>query len=122
MSKKNNQNVENVDVENVENVDVEVVDMNTGQEDQPVPNTTNYDVTVDTTDKFVNEVISSLGEFSYAETNNLLSFIQQSRTNVPINIMNDVLSRIASFPWKAVNGVMSNIATHQDEYFIINNK
>lgn len=92
-----------------------------GVEDvQPVPNTTNYDVTVNTTDKFVNEVIASLGEYSYAETNEIITIVQTHRNNVPVNIINEILSRISSFPWKGVNGLMSNVANKQDEYFVIN--
>ena len=115
--KKNNTN------ETVENVaTIDNLNETQGVEDvQPVPNTTNYDVTVNTTDKFVNEVIASLGEFSYSETNQIISFVQTSRVNVPINIINEILSRIASFPWKAVNGLMGNIANKQDDYFVINN-
>lgn len=119
MKKNNNENVtENVaTIENLNesNENVEAT------ETQPTPNTTNYDVTINTTDKFVDDVISCLGEFSYSETNQIISFVQSSRVNVPINLINEILSRIASFPWKAVNGLMANIANKQDEYFVINN-
>ena len=114
--KKNNTN------ETVENVaTIENLNETQGVEDvQSVPNTTNYDVTVNTTDKFVNEVIASLGEYSYAETNEIITIVQTHRNTVPVNIINEILSRISSFPWKGVNGLMSNVANKQDEYFVIN--
>jgi hypothetical protein len=104
----------------IEEATIENLNENINVDEQPAPNTTTYEVIISTTDKFVNDVINALGEFSYAETNQILSAIQNNR-NMPISNINEILNRIASFPWKAVNGVMTIVSTKQDEYFIVNN-
>ena len=103
----------------IEEATIENLNKNINVDEQPAPNTTTYEVIISTTDKFVNDVINALGEFSYAETHHILSAIQNNR-NMPISSINEILNRIASFPWRAVNSVMTIVSTKQDEYFIVN--
>lgn len=103
----------------IEEATIENLNRNANVDGQPAPNTTTYGVIVSTTDKFVNDVINALGEFSYTETHKILSIIQNNR-NMPISSINEILNRIASFPWRAVNGIMAIVSTKQEEYFIIN--
>ena len=88
---------------------------------QPVPETMNYEQVVSFTDKFVNDLIESLQDFSYAETHQLINVVKDNRNGVPISVANEILGRVASFPWRAVNGLMNNINSKQDEYFVFVN-
>ena len=89
-------------------------------ESMPAPETMNYEETVTMTSAFVNDVVAALGELSYAETHEIIDFVRGSKNPIPINLANQLISRLASFPWKIVNNVMHNIEINQSSYFVLN--
>lgn len=86
----------------------------------PAPETMNYEQTLQLTDVFVNDVTNALGELAYAETHQIIDFVHNNRTNLPISLANQLINQLASFPWKVVKDVMYNINTNQAAYFILN--
>lgn len=88
---------------------------------QPAPETLSYEQQVVFSDKFVEDVINALGDFSYAETHQVIEFVQNNKNGAPINLVNELLNRLASFPWKVVNGIMGVVNTNQEVYFTLLN-
>lgn len=88
---------------------------------QAVPETMNYEQMVAFTDKFVDDLILSLQEFAYSETHEVIDVVRNNKNSMPISLANQVLARVASFPWRAVNVLMTNVNTNQDEYVVLLN-
>lgn len=89
------------------------------QEMQPKPETMVYEDKIKLTDLFEKDVIDALGNYSYAETNEIITFIKNNKEGAPVNLVNQVINRLSSFPWKSVNGVMYNIKNAQSKYFVL---
>lgn len=85
----------------------------------PAPQTMNYEQLVKLTDKFVEDVVNSLGELAYAETHVIIDFIKNNKEGMPINMANQLLNKLATFPYNVINGVMHNIEIDQSLYFVL---
>ena len=111
-------------VEKKEEKSVETVNEQLAQpETQPAPQTMNYEQSLIVSDKFVDDVIAALGDFAYVETHELIDFVRYNKGKaVPINLLNEYINKLATFPWRAVNGVMYNINNKQEDYFTLESK
>lgn len=91
-------------------------------EQMPAPQTMNYEQTFKLSDKFISDMYAALDSFSYLEVNELFTAVEQLRNNMPINVLNEIIRRIASFPYKNVVNLMKVFETNQGEYWqLINN-
>lgn len=86
----------------------------------PVPETVEYGVKVKLLPKFKRDAVAVLSEFAYVETHELIKVID-GNDELPINVVNEVVRRISSFPYRAVAPVMRVIETEQNQYFEIVN-
>ena len=91
-------------------------------DDMPVPQTMDYEQKVYFSDKFVEDVVNSLGELAYAETHQIIDFVKDNKDGVPINLTNQLLNQLATFPYNVVNGLMHNIENNQNLYFTLKDK
>lgn len=85
----------------------------------PTPQTMNYEQKVKLTDKFVDDVVNSLGELAYAETHEVIDFVKNNKDGLPINLANQLLNKLATYPYNVINSVMHNIETDQTLYFVL---
>ncbi len=104
MTKKVNTN------ENVE----ETQSMN---ETMPAPQTINYEQKLKLSDKFVEDMNAALDSIAYVEVKDLFNVVENMRNEIPINILNEVIRRIASFPYKNVKNLMHVVETNQSLYW-----
>ena len=110
-------------VEEVVEVKNEQVEQPQVVETQPAPQTMNYDQALIVSDKFVDDVIACLGDFAYVETHEIIDFVRYNKGKaVPINLLNEFINKLATFPWRAVNVIMYNINNKQEEYFTLESK
>lgn len=86
----------------------------------PAPQTMNYDQTVAFTDAFVADMHTALDGFAYTEVSELFKVVDQMKDKMPINLANEVIRRIASFPYSAVKDFMHNFETNQANYLTVN--
>lgn len=94
--------------------EVEDVDIATSVE--PAPQTVDYGTKVKLLPRFKQEVITALSEFAYVETHELIKVIE-TNDELPINIVNEVIRRISTFPYRGVVNVMRVIENEQNAYF-----
>lgn len=91
-------------------------------EQMPAPQTLNYEQTLRLSDKFVSDMYAALDGFSYVEVNELFTAVEQLRNNMPINVLNEIIRRIGSFPYRNVVNLMKVVETNQGEYWqLVNN-
>lgn len=86
----------------------------------PAPQTMNYDQTVRLTDDFVNDMHNALDTFAYTEVNEIFKAVDQLKDAMPINIANEIIRRIASFPYNRVASFMHSFEADQSKYVILN--
>ena len=85
----------------------------------PAPQTMNYEQKVKLTDKFIDDVVNSLGELAYAETHEVIDFVKNNKDGMPINLANQLLNKLATYPYNVISGVMHNIEIDQSLYFVL---
>lgn len=91
-------------------------------EQMPAPQTMNYEQTLKLSDKFVSDMYAALDGFSYVEVNELFAAVEQLRNNMPINVLNEIIRRIGSFPYRNVVNLMKTVETRQGDYWqLVNN-
>lgn len=88
-------------------------------DEMPAPATLNYDVFLTLTDKFVNDSIAALSDYAYVEVNDILNTIINLRNQMPINVLNEIIRRIGTFPYKSVASVMQIIENDQPQYWTV---
>lgn len=104
------------------NVEVTNTNADVAPEQMPAPQTLNYEQTLRLSDKFVSDMYAALDGFSYVEVNELFTAVEQLRNNMPINVLNEVIRRIGSFPYRNVVNLMKTVETNQGEYWqLVNN-
>lgn len=84
----------------------------------PIPSTVDYNANVRLSQKFKEDVIGALSEFAYVETHELIKVVEGNEV-LPINIVNEVIRRISSFPYRAVAHIMRVVETEQATYFTV---
>lgn len=84
----------------------------------PTPEIVDYSVIVKLTPKFKQDAITTLSEFAYVETHELIKVIDNN-DELHINVVNEIIRRISSFPYRAVAPLMHIVETSQDQYFEI---
>ena len=84
----------------------------------PAPSTVDYNANVKLSDKFRSDVVTALSEFAYVETHELIKVVESNEV-LPINIVNEVIRRISSFPYRAVAHIMRVVETGQATYFTV---
>lgn len=89
-------------------------------ENMPQPETMNYEQTVKLSDNFVNDMHLALDGFSYVEVSEIFKAVDQFKDAMPINLANEIIRRIASFPYSAVKDFMHVIETDQARYLSLN--
>lgn len=89
-------------------------------ENMPQPETMNYEQTVKLSDECVNDMHAALDGFSYVEVSKIFNTVDQFRDAMPINLANEVIRAIASFPYSAVKDFMRVIETDQARYLSLN--
>lgn len=89
-------------------------------ESMPAPQTMNYEQTVKLSDDFVNDMHKALDGFSYVEVSEIFKAVDQLKDAMPINVANEIIRRIASFPYTNVKDFMSTIETDQARYLSLN--
>lgn len=104
--------------ENVNTVEQEVAQMPEPQ--MPAPQTMDYDQTVTLTDKFVADMHAALDGFAYTEVNEIFKAVDQLKNAMPINIANEIIRRIASFPYNKVANFMHSFEADQSKYVVLN--
>lgn len=105
--------------ENVNNVvEQEVAQM--PEPKMPAPQTMNYDQTVKLTDAFVADMHMALDGFAYTEVDEIFKAVEQLKDNMPINVANEVIRRIASFPYNKVAPFMHAFEADQTKYVVLN--
>lgn len=87
--------------------------------DMPAPATLDYDVFLKLSDKFVNESVAALSDYAYVEVNDILNTILNLRDQMPINVLNEIIRRIGSFPYKSVAHIMRIIESDQSAYWSV---
>ena len=91
-------------------------------EQMPAPQTMKYEQTLKLSDKFVSDMYAALDGFSYVEVNELFAAVEQLRNNMPINVLNEIIRRIGSFPYRNVVNLMKTVETRQGDYWqLVNN-
>lgn len=111
---------ENV-METVQN-DVEMVSEENIVESMPRPQTMNYEQSIKLSDAFVNDLHKALDGFSYSEVAEIFKAVDKLKDGMPINVVNEVISRVASFPYKSVKEFMTVIETDQARYLSLNDQ
>lgn len=96
----------------------EVVDATPVEDVAPAPSTVDYNANVKLSQKFKEDVISTLSEFAYVETHELIKVVEGNDV-LPVNIVNEVIRRISSFPYRAVAPIMRIVETEQSVYFSV---
>lgn len=87
----------------------------------PEPSTVDYGATIKLLPKFKNDVVNALSNYAYVETHQLIKVIE-GNDELPINVVNEIISRISAFPYSGVKNVMNIIETAQNEYFEMVNR
>jgi hypothetical protein len=87
--------------------------------DMPPPATLDYDVILKLSDKFVNDSVAALSDYAYVEVSDILNTILNLRDKMPINVLNEIIRRIGSFPYKSVAHVMRIIESDQPQYWSV---
>lgn len=85
----------------------------------PEPETMNYDQTVVFTDDFVKDMYNALDGFAYTEVNEIFKAVDQMKNAMPLNIANEIIRRIASFPYNKVANLMHNLESDQSRYITL---
>lgn len=93
--------------------------MNDELEQMPAPQTMNYDQKLKITDKFVADMYASLDSFSYVEVSEIFKTVEALKNEMPINVLNEIVRRIASFPYKNVRDLMLQVETDQSVYWAL---
>lgn len=101
-----------------DNVNVNEVVENAPQ--MPVPETMNYEQTVKLSDDFVNDLHAALDGFAYVEVSEIFKAVNQMKDAMPVNIANEILRRVASFPYAKVVNFMRVVETEQNRYISLN--
>lgn len=96
----------------VNNIEDEVSQM-------PEPQTMDYNQVVRLTDDFVVEVHKALDTFAYNEVDSIFKAMDQLKNSMPINIANEIIARIASFPYNRVATFMHNFEENQSKYVVL---
>lgn len=94
------------DVTGVDNKDV-----------MPEPDTLNYNVKFSLSDAFLSDVEEALQDYAYVEVRDILNTVNSLKNEIPINMLNEVVRRLASFPYKSVKKLMYFIETEQNHYW-----
>lgn len=94
------------DVTGVDNKDV-----------MPEPDILNYNVKFSLSDVFLSDVEEALQDYAYVEVRDILNTINSLKNEIPINMLNEVVRRLASFPYKSVKKLMYFIETEQNRYW-----
>lgn len=87
------------------------------EKQMPQPETMNYDQTLILSDMFVNDMYAALDGFAYVEVSEIFKTVEQLKNNMPINVLNEIVRRIASFPYKNVKNLMNVVETNQGLYW-----
>lgn len=95
-----------------------VEDVATAADVAPAPSTVDYNANVKLSQKFKEDVIGALSEFAYVETHELIKVVEGNDV-LPVNIVNEVIRRISSFPYRAVAPIMRVVETDQSVYFSV---
>ena len=85
----------------------------------PEPEVINYDVLLKLNDIFIDDLEEALGNYAYVETGEIIKAVNNMKSNMPINMLNEIIRRISSFPYKSVKKIMYNIETRQEMYWQI---
>jgi len=88
-------------------------------EQMPAPQTMNYDQKLKLSDRFMTDMYAALDSFSYVEVNEIFKTVEALKNEMPINILNEIVRRIASFPYKNVRDLMLQIETDQSVYWAL---
>ena len=86
-------------------------------ENMPAPQTMNYDQMLVVSDVFVADMYEALDGFAYVEVSEIIKTVEQLKNEMPINVLNEIIRRIASFPYKNVKKLMSVVETDQSKYW-----
>lgn len=104
------------------NVNVEEMVDNMPEPTMPAPKTMNYEQTVKFTDEFVRDMTNALNGFAYNEVAEIFKTVDKFKDAMPINLANEIIQRIASFPYYKVAQFMSVIENDQTRYIQLNNQ
>lgn len=88
-------------------------------EQMPAPQTMDYDQTLKVSDKFVSDMYAALDGFSYVEVCEIFKTVEALKNKMPINVLNEIIRRIASFPYKSVRDLMLQVETDQSVYWTL---
>ena len=88
-------------------------------EQMPAPQTMNYDQKLVVSDRFVSDMYTALDSFSYVEVSEIFKTVEALKNEMPINVLNEIIRRIASFPYKNVRDLMLQVETDQSVYWTL---
>ena len=83
----------------------------------PEPDTLNYEVKFVLSDTFISDVEEALQDYAYVEVRDILNTVNALKTAMPINMLNEIVRRLAAFPYKSVKKLMYFIETDKNRYW-----